>query len=173
MADLRPGDMVNVTIKGVRAVGHPSGRLARIADEHGDVYDLPPQAALTRFFPPDWPPRPGDVWANDVGMSFFALQADSDSDADGLWLVDVAGDHTRARGLLAGEAARLSLAHREQLEPAAIPGRTPAEQRRYGLVFNAVSRALSEVGRFALLSDRQRITELVLQDLDEDGGDGP
>jgi hypothetical protein len=42
------GEKCDVTIKNVRVVGHPSARLVRIADEHGDTYDMPPQAAITR-----------------------------------------------------------------------------------------------------------------------------
>ena len=43
---INPGDLINITIKGVRVVNHPSARLVRIADEHGDTYDMPPQAAI-------------------------------------------------------------------------------------------------------------------------------
>lgn len=42
------GEKADITIKGVRIVNHPSARLVRIADEHGDTYDMPPQAAITR-----------------------------------------------------------------------------------------------------------------------------
>jgi len=45
---VNPGDIINVAIKGVRAVHHPSARLVRIVDEHGDTYDMPPQAAIER-----------------------------------------------------------------------------------------------------------------------------
>lgn len=45
-APLKPGDLINIAIKGVRAVNHPSARLVRIVDEHGDTYDMPPQAAI-------------------------------------------------------------------------------------------------------------------------------
>lgn len=48
MTDLKCGEKADVTIKGVRVVNHPSARLVRIADEHGDAYDMPPQAAITR-----------------------------------------------------------------------------------------------------------------------------
>lgn len=41
------GEKADITIKGVRIVNHPSARLVRIADEHGDTYDMPPQAAIT------------------------------------------------------------------------------------------------------------------------------
>jgi hypothetical protein len=40
------GTLVDVAIRGVRVVGHPSAPLVRIADEHGVTYDMPPQAAF-------------------------------------------------------------------------------------------------------------------------------
>lgn len=46
------GTLVDVAIKGVRIVGHPSSSVfVRIADEHGDVYAMPPQAAITAAQP--------------------------------------------------------------------------------------------------------------------------
>ncbi|MDP4501011.1 hypothetical protein [Nonomuraea turcica] len=45
---IKCGEKVDLAIKGVRLVNHPSARLVRIADEHGDVYDMPPQTAITR-----------------------------------------------------------------------------------------------------------------------------
>jgi hypothetical protein len=41
------GTLVDIVIRGVRVVGHPSAPLVRIADEHGVTYDMPPQAAIT------------------------------------------------------------------------------------------------------------------------------
>lgn len=57
------GEKADVTIKNVRVVGHPSARLVRIADEHGDTYDMPPQAAIT---------RPGEA-ADDQVASMMSL----------------------------------------------------------------------------------------------------
>ena len=46
------GTLVDVAIKGVRVVGRPSASVfVRIADEHGDVYAMPPQAAITQAQP--------------------------------------------------------------------------------------------------------------------------
>ncbi|MEU8040948.1 hypothetical protein [Streptosporangium sp. NPDC049078] len=42
---VNPGDLINITIKGVRVVNRSSVHL-QIADEHGDVFDMPPQAAI-------------------------------------------------------------------------------------------------------------------------------
>lgn len=63
MTDYLPGEIVDVTIKGVRiAPPLPTGRRDRIAyytDEHGEVYPLPPQAAIARVVPEV---LPGDLW---------------------------------------------------------------------------------------------------------------
>lgn len=45
------GTLVDVAIKGVRVVGHPSSVFVRIADEHGDAYRMPPHAAITQTRP--------------------------------------------------------------------------------------------------------------------------
>lgn len=48
MNEIKPGDTVDVTIKDVRVTCQPSSSaFVRIADEHGDTYALPPQAAIT------------------------------------------------------------------------------------------------------------------------------
>jgi hypothetical protein len=59
---LQPGDVVDITIKGVRIADDQQSALALILDEHGDVYAMPPQAAIEHVAPPEWPPLPGDVW---------------------------------------------------------------------------------------------------------------
>lgn len=93
--DIRVGDIVNVTIKGVRNVGHPSARLVRIADEHGDPFDMPPQAKVERVASANWPPRLGDVWrSTKSGERFFAATNTEglvDIDDGEVFLVNVAG----------------------------------------------------------------------------------
>jgi hypothetical protein len=74
MGGIRTGEIVDITIKGVRVVSHPSGRYVRIVDEHGNTYEMPHQAAITRAKPEDWPPRPGDVWRDDHGGLWFAQE---------------------------------------------------------------------------------------------------
>lgn len=62
MSDYLPGEIVDVTIKGVRiAPREPGWRVGRITyeAEHGEVYALPPQAAITRVVPEV---LPGDLW---------------------------------------------------------------------------------------------------------------
>lgn len=83
--DIPPGVIVNVTIRGVRYVGHPSDRLNKIADEHGDTYPLPPQAKIERVAPAHWPPRVGDVWGGYGDVVWFARRHD---EAPGVLLMD-------------------------------------------------------------------------------------
>lgn len=71
---IRPGEIVNVVIKGVRNVGHPSDRLRKIVDEHGDTYPMPPQAAITRVAPSLWPPCRGDLWRDGHGDLWLACE---------------------------------------------------------------------------------------------------
>lgn len=93
---IRVGDIVNVTIKGVRNVGHPSARLIRIADENGDTFDMPPQAAVERVASAHWPPRLGDVWqsADEGAAPLFAVtdtRGCVDIEDGEVFLVNVAG----------------------------------------------------------------------------------
>lgn len=90
MSDYRPGEIVDVTIKGVRIAAtedaippmDPRGLLV-IADEHGDLYPLPPQAAITRVAPAHWPPQEGDVWRRDAdGLNWFGVLIDNDDTTD-------------------------------------------------------------------------------------------
>lgn len=48
MTDPKCGEKADITIKNVRIVSYPSARLVRIVDKHGDTFDMPPQAAITR-----------------------------------------------------------------------------------------------------------------------------
>lgn len=63
MGDFRHGEIVNVTIKGVRIARPRSTSAVTIADEHGAIYEMPPQAAVERVPKPlYWPPSAGEVW---------------------------------------------------------------------------------------------------------------
>jgi hypothetical protein len=79
MSEFKRGEFVDITIKGVR-VGLPASDLDRltILDEHGDAYPMPPQAAVTRVAPAEWPPRTGDLWRDRENDVWFAVE-----DADG------------------------------------------------------------------------------------------
>lgn len=75
MSDFTPGEIVNITIKGVRVVGANESTVTIVAD-HPDGepahYLMPPQAAVTRGDPEWWPPRPGDLLREGDGLLWFA-----------------------------------------------------------------------------------------------------
>lgn len=78
MSEFKSGDVVDITIKGVRI---------NEVDQHGcisiiakDCFDgqpaswrLPPQAAVVRVAPAEWPPKPGDKWRDRHGSAWFAF----------------------------------------------------------------------------------------------------
>ncbi|MUN41486.1 hypothetical protein [Actinomadura litoris] len=80
MTEYRPGEIVDILIKGVRIAEQ---------DQHGcvtitakDCFDgkhaswrVPPQAAVTRVASADWPPRAGDVWHDRNEAAWFAFTA--------------------------------------------------------------------------------------------------
>lgn len=66
----QPGEIVDISIKGVRISDTSHIRVA-IQDESGEVWVLPPQAAITRIAPAEWPPRPGDLWRDKHGELWF------------------------------------------------------------------------------------------------------
>ncbi|MGH3379525.1 MAG: hypothetical protein ACRDP6_32800 [Actinoallomurus sp.] len=84
MSGLRPGELVDVTIKGVRVDAvHPDGTPDIIADDSdglATVWVLPPQAAIERVAPAEWPPQPGDLWRDRDGDLWFGLLDDNDEE---------------------------------------------------------------------------------------------
>ena len=78
MSGFRPGEIVDITIKGVRVVSHPSASLVRIADEHGATFDMPAQAAIERLTPEHWPPMTGDIWEDGDGRQWFVQNRHGD-----------------------------------------------------------------------------------------------
>lgn len=82
MTEVKLGDIVDFTVRGVRAasVNTMSGRVITIADEHGTKYPVPPQAAVTHVAPAEWPPRPRDVWGTHDGNRWFAARYMADPD---------------------------------------------------------------------------------------------
>lgn len=82
MSDFQPGDIVDITIKGVRIervtpmnhgpsilqIAHPSAP--------GNGFDLSPDApgiTVERTAPENWPPQLGDTWADRDGDVWFAV----------------------------------------------------------------------------------------------------
>lgn len=77
MPEFKSGEIVDVTIKGVRVDDqHPDGTVTIIAD-HSDggtaTWQMPPQAAIGRVAPAEWPPQPGDLWKDEHGSFWFAF----------------------------------------------------------------------------------------------------
>lgn len=70
MGDFRRGEIVDITIKGVR-IDESDPWANAIIDEHGKRYEMPPQAAITRAEPKHWPPLGGDLWRDRDGELWF------------------------------------------------------------------------------------------------------
>lgn len=77
MPDFKPGELVDVTIKGVRIhEANTDGAVMIIAEDRNGVaarYAMPPQAGVERVAPAEWPPRPGDKWRDRHGSAWFAF----------------------------------------------------------------------------------------------------
>lgn len=72
-AAYRPGEVVNVTIKGVAVHEvRPNGQI-HIRDEHKVRYTMPAQAAIERVPPASWPPQRGDLWEDYAGGRWFTV----------------------------------------------------------------------------------------------------
>jgi hypothetical protein len=133
-----PNDIVDYTVKGVRVVGvlAMTGEVSTIADEHGNEYPVPPQAAVTRVAPAEWPPRTGDLWRDANGMLYLGMQPFDDGRVE---VVNVGGDYVEADELL---HRKPTLVHREGEQDGEEPGEV-AEPSAYGL---ALARAARESG---------------------------
>lgn len=80
MSAFQPNEIVDVVIKGVRVAEESPVGLVTIVDEHGGHFAMPPQAAIERVAPAEWPPRPGDIWAGPQNERWFALKYYGDFD---------------------------------------------------------------------------------------------
>ncbi|MGI5418689.1 hypothetical protein [Actinomadura luteofluorescens] len=116
---LKPGEYVDVAIKGVRVVEQ---------DEHGcvtvraDAHDggpahwpMPPQAAVSRVAPAEWPPRAGDLWRDRHGVVWFAADVHDieETDVPEIVLVYPHEDFRQAPDVCNQQAGPLTLVHRE------------------------------------------------------------
>lgn len=76
-APFQPGEIVDVVIKGVRVRHEDADGVVTVLAENplGAVtwYEMPPQAAITRVAPAEWPPLPGDKWRDGEGRPWFAI----------------------------------------------------------------------------------------------------
>lgn len=111
---IKPGEIVNVTIRGVRNVGHPSDRLSKIVDEHGDTYPMPPQAKIERVAPSLWPPCRGDLWRDGYQRLWLAYEVDGEPDVVRMVCADT-GETRKPEHLL--KTGSVEIVHREQDMP--------------------------------------------------------
>lgn len=118
--NIGPGDIVNVTLRGVRVVGIKAltGEVSTIADEHDREYPVPPQAAVERIVTADWPPLAGDLWRelkNGGGLWFiFRDPSVMNPSQSGLRAREANGDRwTDDAHDLLRDCAPLELVHRE------------------------------------------------------------
>lgn len=117
MTGSKPGDLVDVAIKGVRVVGTNALTGApTIVDEHGNEYPMPPQAAITQVSPAGWPPQPGDLWRGHDGRLWFAQVDPTPYESPlGVKLVSADGDSLHQNAL--GNGSGCTLVVREDQEP--------------------------------------------------------
>lgn len=91
MSDFQVGEVVDVTIKGVRVDAvHTDGTPDIIAEDSAGlatVWALPPQAAVERVAPAEWPPQPGDLWRDQDGDLWYGLLVDDDDTEDESYIV--------------------------------------------------------------------------------------
>jgi hypothetical protein len=105
---LQPGEIVDITIKGVRMVDDTHVHVT-IADEHGHHYPMPPQAAIERVVPAAWPPRPGDLWRDRNGGLFFVM-----ANLNGSPLMNGMDGGRHGHEYVLANYGPLSLVHREE-----------------------------------------------------------
>ncbi|GAA3223021.1 hypothetical protein [Actinocorallia longicatena] len=122
MADFQVGEVVDITIKGVRF-------LAPAEDEGGSVviraadgtegWIMPPQAEIARVAPAEWPPQPGDLWRDRDGDTWHGVLVDDNDTVDEPYTVLGAGRSSKNNaveepGQILEWHGPLALVHREQ-----------------------------------------------------------
>lgn len=85
MSDFKPGEVVDITIKGARIVEHVGTSLAfeylsdprdaagRVIYSRGNVRADAHSITVERVAPAEWPPQAGDVWRDRHGSPWFAV----------------------------------------------------------------------------------------------------
>lgn len=131
-AEYRVGEVVDIEIKGARIMAPKPGiddvLTLGIAESRPGVWhtiEIPKDASnavtITRVWPADGPPRPGDLWRDRSGRSWFGISYDDDDEPEPrVILVDPVADRAC---LLGGDYYRpehvserygpLTLVHRE------------------------------------------------------------
>jgi hypothetical protein len=127
VTDFQAGEIVNVTIKGVRYVGADEGIGYGIETPDGSGYSMPWSAILERAAPAEWPPQPGDVWADRNDGEWFARQYSSGT---GILLIGAEGGLADDADKVRTEFGPLALVRRRGRTPRPDGGKTRAEPDR-------------------------------------------
>jgi hypothetical protein len=84
MDSFQYGDIVDITIRGVRLVERPVITNApvgyTILDQHGCRYTVPLGAEITRTAPAEWPPQRGDLWRDEKHHGLWYACSEGDDD---------------------------------------------------------------------------------------------
>lgn len=119
MTELARGDLVDITIKRVR-VRDATHIHVTVEDEHGHIYKMPPQAAIERVAPADWPPQPGDLWREDGTRGLWFVFRDPsafDASPSGMRAREADGDRWTDDALNLLDTGPLTLIHRDHERP--------------------------------------------------------
>lgn len=111
--NLKPGDLIDVTIKGVRVARPRSATSVTILDEHDVAYQMPPQAAIERVIPAGWPPRHHDVWRDRFGDLWIVRVLLSAHDDRTYIEMHGVGDDVFAADTMLAKYGPMTLVHRE------------------------------------------------------------
>jgi hypothetical protein len=119
MTTYKPGDIINIVIKGVRVRHQADDGVVTIWDDENRCFSMPPQAAIERVAPPEWPPRLGDLWRDRDGDLWFASTGYGPDDEEYVDLRCVKAKPLQAWGpgsvwTVLGEYGPLTLVRREQ-----------------------------------------------------------
>ena len=116
MSEFKRGDIVDITIKGVRVAAEHMGVVSIVAD-HPDGkpahYNMPPQAKVERVAPAEWPPRPGDLWRDQLGAVWFAADLVNDGGDPAIYMLASHEDHQVVPDYCNEKYGPLTLVYRE------------------------------------------------------------
>ena len=124
MSGFQSNEIVDITIKGVRVRHQAADGIVTIFDEDERCFSMPPQAAITRVAPAEWPPQPGDLWRAKGGELYFAADVHDSAETDDPEIVLVATfeDYRQSPDRVSQLYGPLTLVHREpKPEPPLCP----------------------------------------------------
>lgn len=116
MSDFKPGEIVDITIKGAQVdeVGRnglhvvmPNGTTAHI--ELSNYEGI----TIERVAPAEWPPRPGDLWRDQHGAVWFAADLVDDGGDPAIYMLASREDRQVAPDYCNETYGPLTLVHRE------------------------------------------------------------